>query len=57
VNPNLYAPDPEEVKKMVALHKEWIEKDYLENQAPVDPAKWRGNPGAWAFLKETCKEM
>jgi hypothetical protein len=34
-----------------------VQKYYNENDAPVDPEKWKKDPGAWNLLKTVFFEM
>ena len=43
-NDDPYFQDYEENERQVQLHRERVERWYIDNEAPIDPAKWRKVP-------------
>jgi hypothetical protein len=52
-----YFQDYEENERQVQLHRERVERWYIDNEAPIDPAKWKKVPKAWQILKDVFFEM
>ncbi len=52
-----YYQDYEENERQVQLHRERVERWYIDNEAPIDPAKWKREPNAWKLLKNVFFEM
>ena len=44
LNKDPYFQDYEENERQVQLHRERVERWYIDNEAPIDPAKWRKVP-------------
>lgn len=52
-----YYQDYEENERQVELHRQRVERWYIDNEAPIDPAKWKRDRFAWELLKNVFLEM